>query len=96
MRRRQSDRQLNPHQGVAVPPHRFDLIGDGKKRQNEKAFILRLIPSIGNTLVGQRIVFPLICQAVRSEPRRITLDQSGCERLRMNGFDLFVSMVDCN
>ena len=96
MRRRQSDRQLNPHQGVAVPSHRFDLIGNGKERQNEKAFILRLIPPIGNTPVGQRIVLPLICQAVRSEPRRVALDQSGCEWLRMNGFDLFVSMVDCN
>ena len=40
--------------------HRFDLMRDGKKRQNEEAFILRLISAVGDPLIGQCVILPPI------------------------------------
>ena len=69
---------------------------DGKKRQNEEAFILCLISAVGDPLVGQCVILPPIGQCVRSEAGRVALDKPGGKRRRMDGFDLFVPVIDSN
>lgn len=96
MRGRKADRQLHAHEAAAVLSHRFDLMRDGKKRQNEEAFILRLISAVGDPLIGQCVILPPIGQCVRSEAGRVALDKPGGKRRRMDGFDLFVPVIDSN
>ena len=96
MRGRKADRQLHAHEVAAVLSHRFDLMRDGKKRQNEEAFILCLISAVGDPLVGQCVILPPIGQCVRSEAGCVALDKPGGKRRCMDGFDLFVPVIDSN
>ena len=95
-RGRKADRQLHALEAAAVLFHRCELMRDGKKRQNEEAFILCLISAVGDPLGGQCVLLPPIGQCVRSEAGRVALDKPGGKRRRMDGVDLFVPVSDSN
>lgn len=74
----------------------LNLIGNGKQGKNEEAFILCLVPPIGNTLVSQCVEFSLIRKIICTKTRCVALNEPGCKWLSMDGFDLLVSMIDCD
>ena len=96
MCRRQSNCQLNAHKIVTVLFRCLNLIGNGKQGKNEEAFILCLVPPIGNTLVSQCVEFSLIRKIICTKTRCVALNEPGCKWLSMDGFDLLVSMIDCD
>ena len=58
MRRRQPNGKLNVHQPIRdILARRVDLVSDGEQRQDKKSVVLCFIPGIGDSLVGERVVF---------------------------------------
>lgn len=58
MRRRQPNGKLNVHQPIRdILARCVDLVSDGEQRQDKEAVVLCFIPGIGDTLVGERVVF---------------------------------------
>ena len=96
MCRRQSNCQLNAHEIVAVLFRCLNLIGNGKQGKNEEAFILCLVPPIGNTLISQSVVFSLICKIICTETQCVALNEPRCKWHGVDGFDLLVSMINCD
>ena len=64
VRRRQAHRQLHPNDAGDVGAGGLDFLGDSEQGEDKEAVILRLVPAIGDALVGDLIVFVLVFQHI--------------------------------
>jgi len=96
VRWRQAHCQLHPHDSGDVGASGLDLVGDTEQGQDKEAIILGLIPTVGNTLVGDLVIFIPIFQHIRTKGTYLALRQARDKGLAPHELDLFVAMVDCN
>ena len=78
VRRRQTHRQLHPHDAGDIGAVGLNLVGDPKQGKDKEPVILRLIPAVGDALVGNLIV---ILQHIHTEGPHLALCQAGDKRL---------------
>ena len=95
MRGRQPHGKLNVHQLIRrIPACGIDLIGDGEQRQDEKPVVLRLITDIGNTLVREGVILPVVKHDVIAKWRPGIAFHQARSKCPAGGLDLFISVVD--
>ena len=95
MLRRQADCQMNTlnatvHTG---PDH---LLGHGEQGQNKVAFIPGLVPLVAQSLAGQRLEGSVIFQHLICHRRPNGMLCKASHEAEVGGFDVVVSMIDCD
>ena len=93
---RQANGKVNGHQPGGISALCFDFLRDGKQRQNKEPLICGFVLLVWDALCGQRIVTAAVFQYIPAVRSGFTFLYTGNDGVPVNGFDLFVAVVDSN
>ena len=94
MRGWQPNGKLNVDCAGVIAAFGFDLAGNREQCQHKIPLVLKLVPMVGDALVGELIVFSLVLQHIGTKWLYIGFKKPSGEWFAVTRFDEFISVVD--